>query len=306
MQPLLLPGTRVLRRDGEHLQIGVGPSARVVLPDSPALRRLETGEGLRGDPDLTARLAPVLLPDDAPLRAALPSADASSYDDPEAWSRHSLASLGRTGQADAFTLGRRASYAVMVQPALARTGRHRTRGLTEALADELLTLCRRSGLRAGRVVPPGPRASRPPFVRAVVAVGEPDRRLLDGVEEPHLLVRFVEGDAVVGPFVEPGETSCLRCVDAHLTREDSAWPLLVEQLARLGAADRADGVPEPVDAALAAVALGWATRELASYVDGETPVTSGQSLRLRPGLIEVETQEWPRSPECGCAPGRAH
>lgn len=301
MQPLLLPGTRVLRRDTGHLQVGLGPSARVVLPDSPALRRLETGEALRGDTDLTTRLAPVLLPDDAPLRAALPPAGASSYDDPEAWSRHSLASLGRTGRADAFTLGRRASYAVVVQPALARTGRHRTRGLAEALADELLALCRRSGLRASNVLPPGPRISRPPFVRVVVAVGEPDRRLLDGFEEPHLLLRFVEGEAVVGPFVEPGDTCCLRCIDAHLTREDRSWPLLVEQLARLGGADRADGVPEPVDAALASVALGWAAREVASYVDGETPYTSGQTLRVLPGLLEMETQEWPRSPECGCS-----
>ncbi len=32
---------------------------------------------------------------------------------------------------------------------------------------------------------------------------------------PHLMVRLTEGDAVVGPFVVPGRTACLRCLDAH-------------------------------------------------------------------------------------------
>ena len=301
MQPLLLPGTRVLRRDARHLQVGLDPRTRVVLPDSPAARRLEHGQDLRSGSDLVARLESVLLADDAPLRAALPPAP-PSYEHPEAWGRHSLASLARERRADSFALGRRAAYAVVVQPALARTGRHRVPGLVDALAADLLLLCRRAGLRAGDTVPMGPRSTRPPFVRVVVAVGEPDRRLLDTFDEPHLVVRFVEGDAVVGPFVERGETACVRCVDAHLTEADPAWPLLVEQSARFGGADRSDGVPEPVDAALASVALGWAARELAAHVDGDTPETSGRSLRLRPGLLEVETQEWPRRADCGCAP----
>ncbi len=301
MQPLLLPGTRVLRRDAHHLQVGLGASARVVLADSPAARRLETGEGLCGGTDLAARLAPVLLPDDAPLRAALPPASATSYADAQAWSRHSLAALARDGRADASTLRRRARHAVVVQAARTRTGRHRTPGLAEALAAELLRLCLRGGLRAGDVVPRGPRVSRPAFVRAVVAVGEPDRGVLDAFAEPHLVVRFVEGEALLGPLVEPGRTPCVRCIDAHLTEQDPAWPLLVEQLSRLGGADRADGMPEPVDAALAAVALGWAARELTAYVDGEAPLTSGRTLRLDRSLVEMEAQTWPRSPDCGCS-----
>ena len=38
--------------------------------------------------------------------------------------------------------------------------------------------------------------------------------------------------AVVGPFVVPGTTACLRCVDAHRTDADPAWPLLVAAVRR--------------------------------------------------------------------------
>lgn len=301
MQPLLLPGTRVLRRDAQHLQVGLHPAASVVLPDSPVLRRLESGEALRGDDGLPPRLAPVLLPDDAALRSALPPAGESSYADARTWSRHTIASLARERRADPDTLGRRASFVLVVQSA-PRHRRDRTGGLAQALADDLRVLCRRSGLRVAESMPGGPRAQRPPLVRALVCVGEPDRRLLDAFEEPHLLVRFVEGAGVVGPFVEPGATACVRCTDGHLAQRDPAWPLLLEQYSRLGDADRADGVPEPVDAALASVCLAWATRDLAAYAEGGTPVSRGRSLRIRPDLVEIETQDWPRRPECGCAP----
>jgi bacteriocin biosynthesis cyclodehydratase domain-containing protein len=298
MQPLLLPGTRVLRRDADHLQVGLDPATRVVLPDSPALRRLESGEALRGGDALLHRLGPVLLPDDAPLRSALPAAARSSYADGTAWSRHSLASLARRGRADAATLARRASYVVVVQCPPARRS---PPGLADALAEELRVLCRRSGLRTADGLPGGPRAHRPPVVRVLVCIGEPDRRLVDAWTEPHLLVRFVEGDGVVGPFVEPGATACVRCADAHLAERDPVWPLLVEQYARLGDADRADGMPEPVDAALAAVCLAWAVRDLTTYLEGGRPVSSGRSLRITPSLVEVESQDWPRRPDCGCA-----
>ncbi len=300
MQPLLLPGTRVLRRDAHHLQVGLDPATRVVLPDSPELRRLESGETLRHDHDLLARLGPVVLPDDAALRSALPPCGASSYAEPDAWSRHTIASLARDRRADSFTLGRRESHVVVVQ-AVPRHRRDQPGGLADALAEELRVLCRRSGLRVAPCLPGGPRAQRPPVVRALVCLGEPDRRTLDEWEEPHLLVRFVEGDGFVGPFVEPGRSACVRCADAHLADRDPAWPLLLEQYARLGGADRADGVPEPVDAALAAVCLAWAARDLATHAEGETPLTCGRTLRIAPSLVEVETQDWPQRPDCGCA-----
>ena len=143
----------------------------------------------------------------------------------------------------------------------------------------------------------------------LLGVGEPSRALTDPLLReavPHLVVRLTEGVAVVGPFVLPGITPCLRCTDARLSEDDPAWTLLVEQYARLiGRGDRADGVPEPVDAALAALAVAWAAREVATYAEGGTPATLGATVRLSARSSEVETRRWDRHPRCGCTWGAA-
>jgi hypothetical protein len=105
---------------------------------------------------------------------------------------------------------------------------------------------------------------------------------------------------VVGPFVVPGRTACLRCLDLHRTDGDPAWPLLLEQYSRVSRHDRSDGVPEPVDAAMAAVALGWVAREVAADLTGTGPLTWSRTLTLTPELVEVVLQDWPRRPDCIC------
>jgi bacteriocin biosynthesis cyclodehydratase domain-containing protein len=137
----------------------------------------------------------------------------------------------------------------------------------------------------------------------VAGVGEPDRDLLDpylrdGV--PHLLVRLTEGDAVVGPFVVPGRTACLRCVDAHHAVADVRWPLLVAQQAARTSRLRDDAVPEPVDPALAHLALAWAARDLFSHAAGRIPASWSATIRLPPDLTEAEAVAWLRHPDCGC------
>ncbi len=99
----------------------------------------------------------------------------------------------------------------------------------------------------------------------VAGVGEPDRELLDpcvrdGV--PHLVVRLTEGDAVVGPFVVPGRTACLRCVDAHHAGPTHGGRSWSRSRRRRTSRPRDDAVPEPVDPALARLALAWAARDL--------------------------------------------
>lgn len=140
--------------------------------------------------------------------------------------------------------------------------------------------------------------------RVLLGVGEPDRELVDPWTRggtPYLPVRLTEGRAVVGPFVLPGTTACLRCVDAHCTDADPVWPLLVQQYASLSARDRSDGAPEPVDPLLAGLALAWAARDVASYVDGDRPSTWSATVTLHAGLGSLETQEWLRHPACGCS-----
>jgi bacteriocin biosynthesis cyclodehydratase domain-containing protein len=116
---------------------------------------------------------------------------------------------------------------------------------------------------------------------------------------------MTEGRAVAGPFVDPGRSACLRCVDAHHTDADPTWPLLVRQHAAATGRPRAGAdvlaPPEPVDPLLATLALAWAVRDLASWVEGVPPSLLSSTLALDPALADVEVRTWTRHPGCGCS-----
>ena len=297
MRPLLVPGVHVLRRPGDQVQVGLDPERSLVLPGAARPALTEWSQGRATAPgDLVASLldARLATADDRPLRAALPSAEEGA-----SWTRHTLAALARDTAGDLDeVLAARGSTVVTVQPF--------GHDLSHQLAEELVALCARAGLARPRPRRPGPSPHQPRPARpvlALVGVGEPPRELTDPLVRDgtaHLVVRLAEGRAVVGPFVVPGRTACLRCIDGFLAEEDPAWPLLVEQYARATRADRPDGIPEPVDASLAALAVAWATRDLASYAEGSTPGTLSSTVRLAPRLETIETRRWPRHPGCGC------
>ncbi|QIK67397.1 TOMM precursor leader peptide-binding protein [Nocardioides sp. HDW12B] len=301
MHPLLLPGTHVLRRPDGVFQLGLAPTEAVRLEHEDAGGRLapvDGSPGLAESPALTARLVAqhAAAADDAHLRRAL------APDRPEnRWQRHTMASLFRDAPA------------LMAARVDERgTKRIRVRGfghpLDETLRTDLLDLLRRASL-----TPHGPRPSGPPArhalptepVHVLLGVGEPSRSLVDPLLReavPHLVVRLSEGAALVGPFVLPGLSPCLRCLDAHVSEDDPAWTLLVEQYSRAARrGDRADGVPEPVDAVLAALAVAWAAREVATYAEGGTPETLGATVRLSPRTGATTTRRWEAHPHCGCA-----
>ncbi|HYO41288.1 MAG TPA: TOMM precursor leader peptide-binding protein [Nocardioidaceae bacterium] len=290
MRPMLRPGTHVLQRPGGHLQVGLDPDSALLLPDTPAAR--------------------------AGLRLLATSADREAYADPSpldllAAADHLLdeRDLMRLLGDDDLSGAASAALARDTGPGLgaARAARRRWRTRTgwfghptgEGLRESFIALARSAGLREA-----APRRAAAPDCGVLVGVGEPDR---DRVDEwtrggtPYLLVRLTEGRAVLGPFVQPGATACLRCLDAHCTDADPAWPLLVRQYADASARDRADGAPEPVDPLLAAVALAWAARDLATFVDGGTPSTWSATVTLHPRLSRLETRIWLRHPACGCS-----
>jgi hypothetical protein len=146
--------------------------------------------------------------------------------------------------------------------------------------------------------------SRPvaPDVVLLVTEGEVPRSRLDPLvrdEVPHLLVRDHGHEVVVGPFVAPGLTACLRCVDCHLGELDPRRGLAVEQ-----AATQRPLVAPPVDATLRAVALSVAVRDLVSYVEGDRPATWSATLTVgRP--LDLAPTRWLRHAACGCAWGDA-
>jgi bacteriocin biosynthesis cyclodehydratase domain-containing protein len=290
MRPVLRPGTHVLRRGPRLLQVGLDPSSAFLLTDSPAVREslglLATSAeaGAHPDPttlDVLARHDALV--DERDLRPSPADVPAGA----------TAAVVRDSGAGAAAALAAREGWRTETR----WFGHPAGSGLRECFVD----LSARAGLREA-----APRRTARPDCGVLVGVGEPDRDLLDGWTRsgtPYLLVRLTEGRAVVGPFVLPGTTACLRCVDAHHTDLDPAWPLLVRQYASAAAQDRADGAPEPVDPLLATLALAWAARDLASYVDGGRPSTWSSTLTLHPRLSRLETRAWLRHPACGCCWG---
>jgi bacteriocin biosynthesis cyclodehydratase domain-containing protein len=273
-RPALAPGLRVLRRSRGELQVGLRPEVR--LPDTEPVRRtldhLVRGEAVPDDPatrDVLAALAPVLVDGSALLDpqvaaadvAAVAAHDPSGYRARLAARRHALVSVrGRWPGVDpAYLLGA-------------------------------------AGLRATDA--PHTDAT----AELVLWQGEIDRAELDDLvrnRTPYLLLRMLEGAAVLGPFVEPGRTACLRCIDAHRSLDD---PYAATLATRHAAArtDRQDGVAEPVDSALATLAVAWAVRDLVTQAEGERPSTWSSTIRVAPTLTSVTQTEWLRHPACGC------
>lgn len=327
MRPVLRPGSHVLRRDAHELQVGLDPHHAVVLPDDPDTRASlallsRAAEEREYDERGTLRLLQTqeLLLDASALMPLIPASmtdSGQSGPNPARMPRtprHDVAAVARSAGDDVGTL-LSARQGCRVE---ARTFADTSTGL---LGGTLADLLRKSGVPVARSVVPAGRTSRDraagpateaarPAARfdvaALVGLGEPARDLVDdwmraGV--PHLLVRLTEGNATVGPFVVPGETACLRCIDAHHTDADPSWPLLVAQYASLRGRDRGDGVPEPVDSLVAKLALAWAARDLASHAEARRPTTWSATIRFDPYLTSVETQTWLRHPDCGCAWG---
>ncbi|MBO9521612.1 MAG: hypothetical protein J7518_08755 [Nocardioidaceae bacterium] len=267
---VLAPGLRVLDRGPWDVQIGITPGAALRVPAGPAVRRaldlLEAGETVPGD--LAPALAPALVDADALAPEGVDPRDAAAaaLHDPAgfAWRLH----------------GRRAAR-VLVLGDLGHPGTDPRPLLTAAGV----------GLAA---------ASEPPDAVLLLATEEPDRALLDPLvrdEVPHLLVRAVEGTVVVGPLVEPGRTACLRCLDAHHAVDDPLYPALVAVHHR---AERQDGVAEPVDGALAVLAVAWAVRDLVTHLDGERAATWSATVHAGPHLADLAAVQWQRHPDCGC------
>jgi bacteriocin biosynthesis cyclodehydratase domain-containing protein len=268
----------VLRRSRDELQIGLGREVRLRVPATEPVRRtlarIQRGEVVPNDRASRAALdllAPVLV-DGAGL----------------------VVDGIAPGDVAATALSARADY----PERLAARGRATVaiRGDLGVPGADPRRLLHAAGVR---VVP----VPHPETVVLVLAAGEVDRDDLDPLvraSTPHLLVRVVEGTAVVGPFVHPGRTACLRCLDAHAQVGDPDAPLLATRHAR-AATDRHDGVVEPVDNALASLAVSWAVRDLVTYLEGGRPATWSAVVTLPLVLAAATQTEWLRHPGCGCA-----
>jgi hypothetical protein len=164
-------------------------------------------------------------------------------------------------------------------------------------ADVVARVVRESAPRT-RIGRPG---GMPPDVVVTVAEEAVDtgRGLaLLAADVPHLPVVLRAADALVGPFVEPGLSPCLRCLDLHRADADPAWPVV---LAQLTAAARAGRTSCAATAALAAVTGGIVVAEVLAHLDGERPATRGAQYTIAlPRAVPVR-ESWPAHPAGGCA-----
>jgi hypothetical protein len=127
--------------------------------------------------------------------------------------------------------------------------------------------------------------------------GDPPRTRLDDWMRsgtPHLVVREGPGGPLLGPYVVPGVTACLRCVDAHLGEQDPRRALVVEQVATTPPLR-----PFEPDPALRALAVAWTVRDIVAAAEGEAPATWSATVAL--GLLPPTVTAYRRHLHCGCA-----
>ncbi|QWC84423.1 hypothetical protein KLP28_12700 [Nocardioidaceae bacterium] len=308
--PRLLPGLGALQRAHETFQVGL--RRPTPLPAGPATRR-----------SVDARSGQVSAGSDAGVLDALRRAGlligprAGSVlrvcvgeTSDRAAARDAAASVTRHGDAAAEArAARRAPVQVVLHGSAAPD-----------MADEvdrLLRQCGAGGLRPlDGGAPSATDGASSGTVVLVVSDGEPPRTLVDDLVRAgtvHLFLRVVESTVLLGPWVVPGVTGCLRCDDLTRAQLDPAWPLLVAQSADRTAIDRADGVPSPVEHLALLAAAAGAARDLVRHAEGLVPDSWSCEERWglpsrfdddAPGLASDSAERGvravPRHPACGC------
>lgn len=120
---------------------------------------------------------------------------------------------------------------------------------------------------------------------------------------PHLVVTVTGWGAVVGPFVLPGETACVRCVELQA---GSSAEQTDGRAARARAQDSttgggvAPGGRVPQASAVAATAGALVAAEVVAYLDGRRPATAGASIEVEALDAMPRLRGWSVHPRCGC------
>lgn len=264
----LAPGVRVVARGRDRLQVGLHDSRRLVV------RRSAAADGLLAD-----LAAGHVVPPETPDR---PTATAALLD--------RLRAAGLVVSTDELAQAKAVRRATKVLVTVAGPGR-------APVADELDGLLQRAGL--GRSA-----TRRRADVALVVAVGEVRRELLDPLvraDLDHLVVRLVDGGAVLGPFVQPGRTPCLRCVDAHRSLADPDHVPVTARYVQATARADAPGDTDLPDPVLTTEALAAAVRDVVAHAEGREPATRCHTIRVGPEPTDRSVTRWSMHPRCGCS-----
>jgi hypothetical protein len=252
-RPALRSGLHVVRRDDDHLQIGLDPPDRLVLRDRPGLytalttlERVPAGEVA----EIVDRLVA------------------------QGW----IVDASAASRAARTAVERRDPVALIVDA---------------SLRDAVARGCATAGV-------PVDRSASSRRTTLVVALGEPRRRTSDALvrdDVAHLWLSVFPGAVRIGPFVEPGRTACLRCVDAHLGERDARRATVLHQLEELPPA-----LGSGWDPCLVELGVAWALRDVVRRLDGAAPALRSATVTVDADL-DVTRQAWLRHPHCGCAWG---
>jgi hypothetical protein len=115
---------------------------------------------------------------------------------------------------------------------------------------------------------------------------------------PHLSAEVHETTGVLGPFVQPGRTSCLRCRDLFRTARDPGWPRAMVPFGGVDAVPA--GTDRACDVMLATQLAVLAVMHVLAYVEGDRPPTVNAALEVVPPFGAQTKHERPPHPDCGC------
>jgi len=286
MRPIPRPGLHILRRDLRMLQLGVEWPAVAAILDTPAvaavLRAVDGFRDLSGvqlaaeahgvSNEAAHQAIDALLDSGALVDQAVVRPPAL---DPAIWSTMWLLAGPRSTAAEILRSRRQSSVYVE------GSGR---------VCDQIRALLSEEQLTA---------AKAPDDATVVVlgADGEPSRAAADealrrGV--PYLCVGIRELVGLVGPFVVPGRTSCLRCVDLSRSDLDPCWRIVVDSMEV-----RPPREPSRTPSLVATVA-GYAASEIVLWTSGSLPSSCDHVVEIPHGLGAVQTVGYPPHPQCGC------
>ena len=174
------------------------------------------------------------------------------------------------------------------------------------VADIVATVLASAGI--GRVLPPavthsGSRKHRQSAARhschVLCDAAHPDAASgsdATALDIPHLAVTAAGGQAVIGPLVVPGRTSCLRCRDLHLADADPTWSRAAVQWAARRPGSTASGLEH--------LAGSWAALQVLALIDAghrepRLPTVNGAVVITLPEAAPT-LEARPPHPLCGC------
>jgi hypothetical protein len=295
MRPIVRPGLKILRRDARTVQLGLDWPGVGVLRETRALRAvLGSIDGFRDAAGVLLAATATGVPREECEESLAVLVECGAVVDQARRSVRPVRGQAAIGEASLSSLWLLAGPGHDVHALL----RARSTAAVWVDGKGLVADTVRGLMGTANVAMSASAAKAETMV--VASDSEPDRSRADATMHsglPHVWAYVRELVGVVGPFVLPGQSACLRCVDAARADVDAAWPTLLESAA-------AKPLPvEPCDPVLATLVAAWAVQEVALWVSGIRPQTYGQVIEVPHGCGPVETAVFEVHPHCGCGWG---